>query len=60
MIQQRRSSSFMSPWVVKNVGQFGRCKTTVLSDPNSCPLTDCHPGAGFHQEICVGMGSCIG
>ncbi|MBW4469177.1 MAG: hypothetical protein KME45_02115 [Stenomitos rutilans HA7619-LM2] len=32
---------------MKNVGQFGRRETTVLSGPGSCPLTDCHPGADF-------------
>ena len=37
----------MSHWTVKNVGQFGRRETTVLSDPGNCLLTDCHSGANF-------------
>lgn len=35
---------------MKNEGQFGRLTTTVLSDPDSCPLADCHLGVGFNLE----------
>jgi len=38
------------------MGQFGRCETTVLSGPGICPLTDCHPGVNFSQEMTHGDG----
>ncbi|MBD2079872.1 hypothetical protein [Leptolyngbya sp. FACHB-17] len=43
---------------MKNEGQFGRCETTVLSDPGSCPLTNCHPGADFDLRFVWGWESC--